>query len=139
MTALQVLVVEDDSSIAMPFVETLVETGHGLFGMAATESNAVMAALQSRSDLIIADAQLREGSGISAVDEILWNGFVPHLFISGDTEEVLARQPDAVALNKPFREPELVVASQRALDAPDREFKDRAARFSNDRRYHRTA
>jgi CheY-like chemotaxis protein len=119
MKALQILVVEDDSLIAMLLVETLVEMGHGVCGVEATESGAVMAAHRSRPDLIIADAQLREGNGISALEEILRNGFVPHLFISGDTKEVLARRPDAVALKKPFRESELVPAIQRALDAAD--------------------
>ena len=132
MKALQILVVEDDSLIAMLLVETLAEMGHGVCGVEATESGAVMAALRCRPDLIIADAQLREGNGISAVDEILRSGFVPHLFIGGDTKEVLARRPDAVALKKPFREPELVQAIQRALDAADRDFKERALRLSND-------
>jgi CheY-like chemotaxis protein len=132
MKALQILVVEDDSLIAMLLVETLAEMGHGVCGVEATESGAVMTALRCRPDLIIADAQLREGNGISAVAEILRSGFVPHLFISGDTKEVLARRPDAVALKKPFREPELVQAIQRALDAADRDLKDRAVRLSND-------
>jgi two-component system, response regulator PdtaR len=132
MKALQILVVEDDSLIAMLLVETLAEMGHGVCGVEATESGAVTAALRGRPDLIIADAQLREGNGISAVGEILRSGFVPHLFISGDTKEVLARRPDAVAIAKPFREPELVQAIQRAIDAADRDFKDRAVRLSND-------
>lgn len=132
MKALQILVVEDDSLIAMLLVETLAEMGHGVCGVEATENGAVTAALRGRPDLIIADAQLREGNGISAVGEILRSGFVPHLFISGDTKEVLARRPDAVAIAKPFREPELVQAIQRAIDAADRDFKDRAVRLSND-------
>jgi len=123
MKALRILLVEDDSLIAMLLVETLAEIGHGACGVEATESGAVVAALRCRPDLIIADAQLREGNGISAVDQILRSGFVPHLFISGDAKEVLARRPDAVALEKPFREPELVLAIQRALDAGDPAFK----------------
>ncbi len=121
MKGLQVLVVEDDSLIAMLLVETLVEMGHSVCGVETTESGAVMAALQCRPDLIIADAQLRDGNGISAVEEILRNGFVPHLFISGDTKGVLLRRPDTVALKKPFLERELVPAIQRALDASDRD------------------
>ena len=117
MKALQILVVEDDSLIAMLLVETLAEMGHCVCGVEATESGAVMAALRCRPGLIIADAQLREGNGVSAVDEILSIGFVPHLFISGDIKKVLARRPGAVALEKPFRDSELDQAIRHALDA----------------------
>lgn len=115
MKALRILVVEDDSLIAVLLVETLAELGHGVCGVEATESGAVVAALRCRPDLIIADAQLREGNGVSAVDRILGTGFVPHLFISGDIKNVLAQRPHAVAIAKPFREPELVQAIQSAL------------------------
>ena len=115
MKALQILVVEDDSLIAMLLVETLAEIGHGVCGVEATENGAVVAALRCRPDLIIVDAQLREGNGVSAVDQILGTGFVPHLFISGDIKAILARRPGAVAIEKPFRESELVEAIRRAL------------------------
>jgi hypothetical protein len=49
----------------------------------------VTAALRCRPDLIIVDAQLWEGNGASAVDEILGTGFVPHLFVSGDIKKVV--------------------------------------------------
>jgi CheY-like chemotaxis protein len=91
--------------------------GHGVCGVEATETGAVAAALQYRPDLIIVDAQLMEGDGISAVDQILSTGFVPHLFISGDIKKVLARRPGAVAIQKPFRDSELNQAARRALDA----------------------
>jgi CheY-like chemotaxis protein len=115
MKALQILVVEDDSLIAMLLVDTLVEMGHGVCGVEATETGAVAAALRCRLDLIIVDAQLREGSGVSAIDEILSTGFVPHVFVSGDIKKVLAQKPGAVAIGKPLRESELYRAIQRAL------------------------
>lgn len=132
MKALQILVVEDDALIAMLLVETLAEIGHGVCGVEATESGAVVAARRCRPDLMIVDAQLRGGNGVSAVDQILGIGFVPHLFISGDIERVLARRPDAVAIAKPFRESDLVQAIQRALNAPDPDVKGRAMRLSNE-------
>ena len=42
MKALQILVVEDDSLIAMLLAETLAEMGHGVCGVEATERGAVM-------------------------------------------------------------------------------------------------
>jgi len=121
MKALRILVVEDDSLIAMLLVETLVEMGHGVCGVEGTESGAVAAALQYQPDLIIVDAQLIEGNGVSAVDEILSTGFVPHLFIGGDIKKVLAHSPDAVAIEKPFRDSELDQAIRRALDAAEKQ------------------
>jgi two-component system, response regulator PdtaR len=121
MKALQILVVEDDSLIAMLLVETLAEMGHGVCGVEATESGAVMAALRCRPDLIIVDAQLREGNGVAAVDEILDTRFVQHLFVSGNIKEILARRPGAMAVEKPFRESELDRAIQRALDDAEKQ------------------
>ena len=131
MKTLQILVVEDNSLIAMLLVETLVELGHGVCDVEGTQIGAVTAVLRCRPDLIIVDAQLREGNGVSAVDEILSTGFVPHLFVSGDIKKVLARRPGAVALEKPFNEPELVQAIQRALDAADDNHGGQAAKLSN--------
>jgi CheY-like chemotaxis protein len=132
MKALQILVVEDDSLIAMLLVETLAEMGHGVCGVEATERGAVMAALRCQPDLIIVDVQLREGNGVSAVDEILSTGFVPHLFVSGDIKEVLVRRPGAVAIGKPFRESELDRAIQRALDAAENNHEGRVVKLSNE-------
>lgn len=126
MKELQILVLEDDALIAMLLVETLAEMGHDVCGVEATETGAITAALRCRPDLIIADAQLRGGNGISAVDQILSNGYVPHLFVSGDIKKVMARKPGAVAIEKPFRESELGRAIQRALDAADNDHERRA-------------
>jgi len=132
MKALQILVVEDDYLIAMLLAETLVEMGHGVCGVEATESGAVAAALQCQPDLIIVDAQLRDSDGVSAVEEILSTRFVPHLFISGDIKNVLARRPDAVAIEKPFRESELDQAIQRAVGAAHNNHEGRAVKPSNE-------
>ena len=131
MKALQILVVEDDSLIAMLLVETLAEMGHGVCGVETTEGGAVTAALRSRPDLIIVDAQLRQGNGVSAVDQILVAGFVPHLFISGDIRGIQEQRPDAVAIEKPFRDTELEHAIRRAIEAAELRHEDRAARLSN--------
>jgi CheY-like chemotaxis protein len=98
MKALRVLVVKDDALIGMLFADVLAEMGHEVCAIEANEANAV-------------------GSGISAVEKIRRTGFVPHVFVSGDVSSVRARRPDAVVIQKPFREPELARAIQRALSA----------------------
>lgn len=115
MKALRILVVEDDAIIGDLLAEMLVGMGHRICAIEATEAGAVLAASQHRPDLMIVDARLASGTGVSAMETILRNGPVPHLFISGG--EVDRARVDAVVLRKPFREPDLVRAIERALGA----------------------
>jgi CheY-like chemotaxis protein len=117
MKALRVLVVEDDAVIGMLLAEILEQMGHAVCAIEATEADAVTSAVRHGPDLVIADERLRIGSGISVVDEILRTGLVPYVFITGDASKVRAVRPDAVVMQKPFREADLAQAIQRALDA----------------------
>lgn len=116
MKALRVLVVEDEAMIAALFAEVLAGMGHDVCAIEATQADAVAAAVRCRPDLMIVDAQLGDGSGVSAVEEILRTGFVPHLFVSGDFSRIKALKPDAVTICKPFHVADLARAIQRALD-----------------------
>ena len=117
MKALRVLVIEDDALIAMLLLELLAGMGHDVCATAATEAEAVIAATRHRPDLMIVDAGLGRGSGVSAVEEILRAGPVAHVFISGDAGRVHTRKPDAVVVRKPFREAELARAIDMAVAA----------------------
>ena len=64
---------------------------------------------------MIVDAHLGEGSGVSAVDTILRNRFVPHVFVSGDVAGIHARRKQAIAIQKPFRVGDLIAAIERAF------------------------
>jgi two-component system, response regulator PdtaR len=113
--AARVLVVEDDAMIGMLLADMLEQMGHGVCAIEVTEADAVNAAVQYGPDLVIVDERLRDGSGVSAVEEMLRTGPVPHVFITGDTSRVKALRPDAVVMQKPFREADLARAIQRAL------------------------
>ena len=103
--------------IGMLLAEMLESMGHDVCAIEVTEAAAVAAAAQYSPDLMIVDERMGDGSGVSAVETILLrSGFVPHLFISGNISKVKALRPDAVVLEKPFREPALARAIQRALD-----------------------
>ena len=88
MKALRVLVVEDDALIAMLLSELLAGMGHDVCATAASEAEAVIAATRYDPDLMIVDARLGRGSGVSAVEQILRAGPVAHVFVSGDAESV---------------------------------------------------
>jgi two-component system, response regulator PdtaR len=117
MRALSVLVVEDNTMIAMLLAEVLADMGHDVCAIEGTEADAVAAAVRCKPDLMIVDAGLRDGSGVLAVEEILRTGFVPHVFVTGDILGVRALRPGAVAIQKPFREPDLARAIRRAVGA----------------------
>jgi DNA-binding response OmpR family regulator len=117
MKALRVLVIEDDALIALLLAELLAGMGYDVCATAATEAEAVNAAARHRPDLMIVDAGLGRGSGVSAVEEIQRGGPVAHLFISGDAGRVRTRKPGAVVVRKPFRKAELARAIDMALAA----------------------
>ena len=117
MTAIRVMVVEDETFLGVLFGEVLEGMGYVVCAIEATETGAIAAAVRCKPDLMLVDVRLSDGSGISAVAEILRGGFVPHVFYSGDISGVQTSQPTAVAIQKPFRVPELARAIERALSA----------------------
>ena len=115
MTVYNILVVEDDILIGMLLTDMLTELGHVVCAVERTEANAVAAAMRLHPDLMIVDANLSEGSGISAVETILKDSFVPHVFVTGDKRGTQQLRPDDVVIEKPFRERDLVDAIERAF------------------------
>ncbi len=115
MTALRILVIEDEAIIAMLLVDVLEGMGHVVCATAATEESAIAAAVRHRPDLMIVDARLAAGSGVSAVEKILRVMPIPHVFMSGDVATLRESKPDAEVVEKPFRDSDLARAMQRAL------------------------
>jgi two-component system, response regulator PdtaR len=114
----RILVVEDDAQIGAALAEMLDLMGHEVCAIEATQVDAVKAAARCKPDLMIVDVRLGDGDGVSAVAEILRNGFIAHVFVSGDASKVRALESRAVAIQKPFRESDLVRAIERARGAP---------------------
>ncbi len=117
MDALRIIVVEDDPLLGMLLADMLQSMGHEVCAAALTEDAAVTAAARYRPDLIILDARLGEGSGLSALDEILRDAFVPHLFMTGNLAKLRMMRPDSTILQKPFGEAELAEGITRAMNA----------------------
>ena len=121
MAPIRIMVVEDETLLGVLFGEVLEGMGYVVCAIVATEADAVTAAIRCKPDLMLVDVQLGIGSGVSAVAEILRKGFVPHVFYSGDISGVKASRPNAIAIQKPFRVPELAQAIERALGASTQE------------------
>ena len=104
--ATDVLIIEDETFIAMD-IEALVESlGHKVIGIARTHSEAIALAKKKRPGLILADIQLADGSsGLDAVNELLGTFEVPVIFITAYPERFLTgqRPEPAFLIAKPFQ------------------------------------
>ena len=104
--ATDVLIIEDETFIAMD-IEALVESlGHNVIGIARTHNEAVALAKKKRPGLILADIQLADGSsGLDAVNELLRTFEVPVIFITAYPERFLTgeRPEPAFLVSKPYQ------------------------------------
>ncbi len=100
MRRLRILLVEDDAVISALIAQVLTELGHDVCGTARTEFEAIDAAARHAPDLMIVDAYLQAGSGVSAMDAILRRTAMPHIFITGGPRQIIP--PQATVLYKPF-------------------------------------
>jgi len=115
MRPLRVLVVEDDPMIGPLLAEVLEDLGHVVVAVEIDADAAVATARDCRPDLMIVDIGLGERSGVAAVREILRDGFVPHVFVTGDLLGNLDLGPDAVLMQKPYRRADIVAAIARVI------------------------
>jgi DNA-directed RNA polymerase specialized sigma24 family protein len=114
--ATDVLIIEDETFIAMDLESLVKNLGHNVIGVARTHSDAVALAKNKKPGLILADIQLADGSsGLDAVNELLRIFEVPVVFITAYPERFLTgeRPEPAFLISKPFQ-PAMVsaVASQ---------------------------
>ncbi|MEJ2434046.1 MAG: response regulator [Pseudolabrys sp.] len=104
--ATDVLIIEDETFIALD-LESLVESlGHRVLGVARTHKEAVDLAKAKRPGIILADIQLADGSsGLDAVNEMLNSFQVPVIFITAYPERFLTgeRPEPAFLIAKPFQ------------------------------------
>jgi CheY-like chemotaxis protein len=111
--ASRVLIIEDESVIALDLENLVVELGHKVVGIAATKDEAIAKARSQKPGLVLADINLGEGgSGIDAVTEILHSFDIPVIFVTAYPERLLTgeRPEPTYLITKPFL-PETVQAT----------------------------
>ena len=116
--ATDVLIIEDETFIAMDLESLVKNLGHNVVGVARTHADAVALAKNKRPGLILADIQLADGSsGLDAVDDILAMGSVPVIFITAYPERLLTgdRPEPTYLVTKPFQEATVRAAISQAL------------------------
>ncbi|MDU6240731.1 MAG: response regulator, partial [Bradyrhizobium sp.] len=104
--ATDVLIIEDETFIAMDLESLIKNLGHNVIGVARTHADAVALAKNKKPGLILADIQLADGSsGLDAVNELLRTFEVPVVFITAYPERFLTgeRPEPAFLISKPFQ------------------------------------
>jgi CheY-like chemotaxis protein len=114
--ATDVLIIEDETFIALDLEALIKELGHRVIGVARTHAEAIKLAKVKAPGLILSDIQLADGSsGMDAVHELLRSVEVPVIFITAYPERLLTgdRPEPTFLISKPF-EPAMVsaIASQ---------------------------
>jgi CheY-like chemotaxis protein len=103
--ASRVLIIEDESIIALDLENIAHELGHEVVGKAASKAEALAIAHAKHPGLILADINLGEGgSGLEAVVEILRSFTVPVIFVTAYPELLLTgeRPEPTYLVTKPF-------------------------------------
>jgi CheY-like chemotaxis protein len=111
---LRIVLAEDDAIVAALLAELLTDMNHDVCAIVTTERATVQAAAKHAPDMVIADARLGAGSGIRAIEAILWARPVAYVLMSG-----AEMPPGTTTLFKPFREADLVRAMNSALTIAD--------------------
>ncbi len=115
---MRTMIIEDDMATAILLTMMLEEMGMEVCGAEATEAGAISVAATSLPDLIIVDVNLRIGTGIAAVREILLHRYVPIVFVSADLTQLRSENPQAIMLQKPYVHDQMVEAIERAVAIP---------------------
>jgi DNA-directed RNA polymerase specialized sigma24 family protein len=109
----RVIIIEDESIIALHIKSIVEGLGHSVAGVARTRQEAVDLANRVGPELVLADISLADGSsGIDAVKDILSAMDTPVIFITAFPERLLTgeRPEPTYLITKPF-EPETVAAT----------------------------
>ena len=112
-TKARILIIEDETVIAMDLSDLVTAAGHDVCAVAITAKEAVAAADRERPDLVLADIQLADGSsGIDAVKQILSSFAVPVIFVTAFPDRLLTgeRPEPTFLITKPYS-PDMVRAA----------------------------
>ena len=106
-----VLIIEDETLVAMALEMCLASHGATSFDLAETEWEAIQAARMKPPAFITSDVNLRIGTGPAAVAQIFSElGPIPVVFITATPEACLPCEPPAKVFGKPLNEAEIVRA-----------------------------
>ena len=109
-----VLIIEDETLIALDIEDVLAANGAVSFSFAESQESAVAAANVSPPDFILSDVSLIEGTGPLAVQAI-WakHGPIPVIFVTATPEACSPCAPPGEIFRKPLDRPAIGAAFRR--------------------------
>jgi RNA polymerase sigma factor (sigma-70 family) len=116
--SVSVLIIEDETLIAMELSRIMQNMGHTVAGVASREATALEQAEQTSPGLVLCDIKLLDDdNGIAAAQRILQRFDVPVVFVTAFSEMLLTggRLEPAFVVSKPFDEETLKVTVAQAL------------------------
>jgi diguanylate cyclase (GGDEF)-like protein/PAS domain S-box-containing protein len=136
MTPKKILVVEDESVVAMDIQDRLEALGYDVVATAATGKRAIEKGETLRPDLVLMDIQLQgEMDGVYAAGEIRRRFDVPVIFLTANADDGTIQRAKVTEpfgyIIKPFEERELHIAIEMALykHQADRKMKESEERY----------
>ena len=127
MAGHRILIVEDETMIAMMIEDFLQELGWDVVGMAGTVERALVSAQDADIDVALLDVNLG-GRDSFAVADLLSGRHVPFVFATGyGLDGIPDRFHSAPTLTKPFQRDDLERALSRAMTVAPGPFEGRAA------------
>jgi CheY-like chemotaxis protein len=118
----RVLIVEDESIVALDLRNTLRRLGYQVTFIANSGEEAVNSVIQTTPDLILMDIRLHgQMDGIQAATIIKSRFDIPVIFLTAQSDEITRKRADAVSpasyLTKPYSTADLHTAITTVLDA----------------------
>jgi diguanylate cyclase (GGDEF)-like protein/PAS domain S-box-containing protein len=116
----KILVVEDESIVAMDIKMRLTGLGYSVVGLASTSEQALQLETQTDPDLILMDIKIKgPKDGIETAEKIRTRRDVPIIFITAFADEPTLQRAKVTTpsgyILKPFQERELAIAIDMAL------------------------
>lgn len=106
MSALRIVVAEDEALIRLDLVEMLTEAGYEVVGQAADGQEAIDLAIEHRPDLVVMDVKMPRLDGLSAAERIGAERLAPVLMLTAFSQrDLVDRARDAGVMGyvvKPF-------------------------------------
>lgn len=112
------LIIEDELLLAFSVEEALRNLGYSTFDIVRSVREAIAAAERECPDLIIADHQIVDGTGVDAVKVICADKPIPVVFVTGSGSKVRQHLQEAFIVDKPLNHRRLMGAVSNAVEKP---------------------
>ncbi|EDX86399.1 response regulator receiver domain protein [Synechococcus sp. PCC 7335] len=122
----RIMVVEDESVIALDIISSLTRLGYDVAGKAASGDSALRKIQNSRPDLILMDIHIKgEMTGIDISEKVKSEFQIPIVYLTANADDSTFKQANQTEpygyLLKPFEERELSIAIEIALHKHEQE------------------